>query len=351
MNIFNLPKLSYPISKKKIKYLYKFYDMLAKSELNYELSPMAINDESIPIALFGQQGLPSYTVLSKKTALMYNKYQLDKESTSVFYQSLYRNIYNADNYHKSKGFYDSLASNNTVFNFLDKINVIDEDMKVIVELGCDSGQNLVPFDNGKRKLIGFDFDEVNIEAGKKKWGLDGLQSGDLNTLVQKNDINPDLVILNHVIEHVKDLNETFEILDKIIDNGKLLFIGIPELFVWSEKSNYNIVGTIQLAHNYYFTYDFFINYSYGYGFTLIHKDQKGNLLFRKVKFSDHKAPSHPPDHKTVLGKYNDHVLRFKNEKKTIYKIKSYIKWVLGVFLYIGLYAKIFFTLKRLKFKF
>jgi SAM-dependent methyltransferase len=121
---------------------------------------------------------------------------------------------------------------------------------LIVELGCGSGVNLVPFKEHGAKVLGFDADARTSEVGAA-WGLELRQQDvrhpDFGGLV------PDLVILAHVLEHLEDPRETLVACRQAMNGKGWLYVEVPGLWNLSNPSyGQDLLKYWQVAHTFHF---------------------------------------------------------------------------------------------------
>jgi len=96
----------------------------------------------------------------------------------------------------------------------------------VLDVGCSSGLLL--------KLLKKEgFDVYGIEPNKKAYRMadnkfkNKIFNGDLSQFVKKNKRKFDIIIYNHVFEHIENLNEEVNLIKKIIKSDGLLIVGTP----------------------------------------------------------------------------------------------------------------------------
>lgn len=119
----------------------------------------------------------------------------------------------------------------------------------IVEWGCGGGWNLVPFRNAGWSVVGYDFDSRYVELGRDILGLD---LREIQLMKQRSELLPipDVVLLNHVLEHSVDPRALLEKLRDFSSMSTLIVVGIPLLETirfWHWKPFFHI------AHIHYFS--------------------------------------------------------------------------------------------------
>jgi len=119
----------------------------------------------------------------------------------------------------------------------------------IVEWGCGGGWNLVPFRDAGWETLGFDYDATYISLGREVLGLELRTISDAGStpVITK---PPDVILLNHVLEHALDPVSLFRRLRDLSDGHTMIVVGVPLLETirtWHWKKFYHI------AHIHYFS--------------------------------------------------------------------------------------------------
>ncbi len=124
-----------------------------------------------------------------------------------------------------------------------KIHIEKSDL--IIEIGCNDGANLVPWHKAGYDVIGFDWDDTLLEFGRTK-GL-RLMKGDVS---QSNTLNkrPKLIILSHVLEHLKNPIAELKRYRKLLEPNGYLFIEVPGIKEWGQ----DFLAYFDLEHNFSF---------------------------------------------------------------------------------------------------
>ncbi|KPJ57007.1 hypothetical protein AMJ49_03130 [Parcubacteria bacterium DG_74_2] len=207
--------------------------------------PLCKSENSILIAEKDRYGIPLETVVCENCGLVRSYKQLDERSSEIFYSQYYRKIYNGfsnlDNDLLNKRYEDGAKR---------KIPKPVTKDKIILDLGCGGGWNLIPFCNNGYKCYGFDFDKEFIEYGKKK-GLN-LYLGGVDEVI-KMGIKCDYLRLDQVLEHVDNPIAFLRNLKLVLNNDALIDIYVPplDLLLWGYKDG-NLLDTLQNAHNFLF---------------------------------------------------------------------------------------------------
>ncbi|KGG14177.1 MULTISPECIES: class I SAM-dependent methyltransferase [Prochlorococcus] len=164
-----------------------------------------------------------------------------------FYSSdLYRQIYDDEDL---ENYFDrkvelALSKPSIIFDALNPL-VKFKDKKSILEIGCAGGWNLLQFkNNGYTDIVGFEPGKYYREMGAKKLGLD-IRYGFLEEALKEGK-KYDIIILNHVIEHILNPLEVLNKISRLLEEKGILYLGVPNI------QRYDI-GQIQNAHYWYFS--------------------------------------------------------------------------------------------------
>lgn len=114
-------------------------------------------------------------------------------------------------------------------------------VKTVAEIGCANGINLYGFHLEGIEVFGCDYSPAMIAMGQSM-GMD-LQVGSVELL---GDRKFDLIILSHVLEHLRDpIGEISKIIEHLNEDGAL-YIEVPHAKAF-------FLSSLQNAHLYYFT--------------------------------------------------------------------------------------------------
>ncbi len=173
------------------------------------------------------------------------------ESTiNAFYSSdLYQKIYSNKDLESHFKEMIYLRKKNNIFTTVEKFLAKGKDSKII-EIGCGGGWNLEPFQRfGYKNIIGYEPGNESRKIGIRELKLD-IKEGFIKDVIETGD-KYDLIILNHVIEHLLDPFEVIQSLKKILSDNGILYLGLPNM--------QNLAHTqIQNAHYWYFSPLFFM---------------------------------------------------------------------------------------------
>lgn len=163
--------------------------------------------------------------------LLYASPRLDEASAREFYATEYRKIYGEET--GSHPLRSVLGK--SISGFVKHFGLAP---KCVLEYGCGKGDWLV---------------ELRAVFGCEVYGLDAdpalrseLERLSIET-TRPARFNPDLVIYNHVLEHLRDPVRVLTEARELIAPGGAIFIAVPGLYTWKRPELW------QAAHNYQFT--------------------------------------------------------------------------------------------------
>jgi len=176
-----------------------------------------------------------------------------------FYTNYYRNIHDNPNSSLEDKFKISLNGSiftgNSTYAFLKphiekyKKNHNKEKLKIF-EIGCGYGGNLYNFHQDGEEVFGCDYGEEGLHVAKSK-GMQYMFIGGMNILKPYG--KPDVVIINHVLEHIVDLKAFFKEFKELISENTLVYIGVPSLNSIALRYKLNIYKYFMIYHVWHFT--------------------------------------------------------------------------------------------------
>ncbi len=203
--------------------------------------PLCKSKNFILIAKKDRYAISLETVVCENCGLIRSLKQLDEGSSGIFYSEYYRKIYDP---------LDDLSKERYKREERRRIPKYVTKNKIVLEVGCGGGWNLMPFHKKGYKYYGFDFDKDFIEHGKRE-GLN-LYLGGVDEIIKKN-IRCDYLLLNQVLEHVNNPINFLASLKPLLNKNAIINIYVPslDLLLWGYV-DYDLLGTLQNAHNFLF---------------------------------------------------------------------------------------------------
>ena len=185
-------------------------------------------------------GIPHTMNLCKACGIIYASPRMIEDAYVKFYQDEYRKIYDFG-IDPDKDFELGIRKSEVLQGVLTEH---DKTPRIVFDIGCNSGAWLKPFQDAGAEVYGVDYGIDRIEYGRSK-GLP-VNVGSISELLSFNK-KADLIIMNHVIEHSLDIEQTLKDISKLLSDDGLLYIGVPSVYTW------NLSILFQNAHIYQFT--------------------------------------------------------------------------------------------------
>lgn len=223
------------------------------------------NDFQI-IAQRDRYGLPVTTVICRKCGLLMTNPVMRETDYHDFYRRSYWDLYAFEDY-VADSFFDAQGfSADRIHNNLSK--VLDIKDKTIAEVGCATGGILYKLQQYCARVVGCDYAEKNIARGREM-GLD-LRFGGLDAI---SDAAPDIVVYNHVFEHVFDpRGELRKVLD-LLPEGGAVYLNVPGVFNIRNAYKGDFLFYLQNAHLFHFTAGTLRTVLEQAGFTVVFSDE------------------------------------------------------------------------------
>jgi 2-polyprenyl-3-methyl-5-hydroxy-6-metoxy-1,4-benzoquinol methylase len=221
-------------------------------------------------------GFPNNYVICLKCGTIRQENCLDDSSLRNFYQYFFRKLYRRSGTLNQKFFYRQHRRGLILFELIKNQINLDE-IKTVLDYGCSAGGYLKVFSDIGLKSLGLDYDEDYINFGKNYFGLN-LQFGGLEKIYEN---SFDLIILNHVLEHISRPEEIINSLKKHLNkNGKIL-ISVPNYNNFFYRKNQPISAQFHIAHIFLYSPKTLLNLMSNLGFISIYSNQKIDAIFHK----------------------------------------------------------------------
>ena len=286
------------------------------SKINYELCSCEVCYSKDYKTIFSNDryGINQKTCYCNKCGFVFSNPRMSEEYAKFFYNSdFYRILYDGitenftendlykNAFEELKNYKPALPKKPNFTKYYDQlyfdfINNQISDYETVLDIGTGRGKKLIDFSSIGKKAEGIEpsrtYNKLHVELGLNS------QVGFLN------DINKqyDLVVISHVLEHLTNLNEVVNKLEKI--TKKYLFIEVP--------GHMKHLQSIQNAHNFYFSSNTLNHFVLNNKFKLIKIDY---VLDNEFILALYKKSN----------KNENYEFNYKNEKKIIKKIyKKYL---------------------------
>ena len=263
---------------------------LAKQSFNNALRDGLMHEIEVECPVCGEQkfedfcaidriGLKVQSVMCSRCPTIYSRKRFDEASLEIFYSKYYREMYSGSSVPTDKWFEDQILSGRKILNQLNDLAVIEGGLagKRVLEIGCGSGGILIPFKEIGAEVVGIDFDDTYMDAGRKR----GLNLIGQSIYEFQSEKKFDLIILKDVLEHLPDLNVVLQKLNTLLSESGSIYIQVPT-FEGLEFLGYqnDYLRYFQNAHIVHFS-EASLNYVFAKnGFIASYSDINGLAVFK-----------------------------------------------------------------------
>jgi CDP-glycerol glycerophosphotransferase (TagB/SpsB family)/2-polyprenyl-3-methyl-5-hydroxy-6-metoxy-1,4-benzoquinol methylase len=255
--------------------LAEFLGKLDSGEYRTQSSPCICGThDDLLISQIDRYGIPLDTVLCRKCGLMRSDPYYTPETLESFYKNEYRPLYSGGAESTDKFFEDQQGAGREILSY---VGSGLPGRAVVLEVGAGAGGILEPFAAAGHEVHGCDFGAEYIRYGRNL-GLD-LHEGDMTVL--ESFPKADLLILNHLLEHIPDPVSFLEKARSLLKPDGLLFIGVPGLILYPVKYRSKLLYYLQNAHAWHFCLETLRFTASRAGFRLVSGDERIFALFRQ----------------------------------------------------------------------
>lgn len=198
------------------------------------------SSDSATVTSKDRYGFDYRMALCRKCGLMYANPRFTKDAYKKFYRNEYRKIYDMNGMDHECEFADGV---NSGLSLKELLSGYERFPKTVFDIGCNSGSWLKAFQDAGADVLGVDYDDRAVLYGNEH-GIPIL-SGGLDEL-EATGKKADLIILNHVLEHFSDLEDSLLRIRNLLNPDGMLFVGVPGLYI------YDLRFLFQNAHTYQF---------------------------------------------------------------------------------------------------
>lgn len=289
--------------------------------------PCAIcgSEHSEAVAQRDRYGLPMTTVICRECGLLMTNPVMREADYLDFYRTSYWDLYAFEDYFADSFFRAQGFSGDRIRQNLAKVMDIGD--KTIAEVGCATGGILHALRPHCVRVAGADYAERNLAKGRAM-GLD-LRFGGLDAI---RDTNPDIVIYNHVMEHIYDPHAELRRVLELLPEGGAVYLEVPGIFNIRNAYKGDFLFYLQNAHLFHFTADTLRTVVEQAGFKVIYADEIAVVIGQKVR----NAVQNLPD---LSQNYNNTIrfLRQSEQRRWLYRLKrDPKKLLLGALQAVGL---------------
>ncbi len=222
-------------------------------------------------------GLYVPTVICKDCGLVQINPRMNQESYSEFYDSEYRKLYSGEEFPSEDYLKNRQLHGKAILKLVEKQYNKPCKNKFVVEIGTGAGGILQVFKERGNEVFGVDLGSEYINYGKAR-GLN-LRIGTVDDL-NKLKIKPDIVIYNHVLEHIMNPVKELKKLRKNLKSTSIVYIEVPGINNLTKSYNLDLLKYIQNAHTYYFSLKTLKNIGDKAGFTCVYGNEEINSIFK-----------------------------------------------------------------------
>jgi 2-polyprenyl-3-methyl-5-hydroxy-6-metoxy-1,4-benzoquinol methylase len=185
------------------------------------------------------------TKLCRACGLMRSDPYYDDTTLDSFYAYYYRRLYSGIECCTEEFFAQQQATGQSIFASVKaQLGAIRR-----VDVGCGAGGVLLPFAEAGATVEGCDHDWSYLAVGRKH-GLPLVQGG-IEALTTR---DADLVILSHVLEHVRDPVALLMALSPLLGPGGCVAVAVPGVFlIWRDYGD--LAFYLQNAHCWHYCLD------------------------------------------------------------------------------------------------
>ena len=224
------------------------------------------------VAGHDRYGIDLITVLCSKCGLLRSDPYYTQETLSSFYAQEYRRLYSNEK-KCSQTFFEDQNSIGT--RVLDRINT-EVKGRTVFEIGCGAGGILKVFQDAGAEVSGCDYDQDYLEFGRQQ-GLELLHGG---ISAMKRSTRADIVILNHVLEHVVEPGFFLKQIRAVMKEDALLYLSVPCIETIPEWYEYDLYTYLQNAHVFNYSCVTIVSLLKSTGFSLYKKVGLDSFIFK-----------------------------------------------------------------------
>lgn len=199
-------------------------------------------------------GLYHNVVICRRCGLIQANPRLTQNAYNDFYNLEYRKLYFGKDYSNIEDYFNGqYQRGDIIYSFIEKHGELKKPLSesFVLEVGCGAGGILMYFREKGCRVAGIDLGEEYLSFGREKYGLN-LYAGNLATVSLKE--KPDVIIYNHVFEHLLNPNEELEYIQNTLSSqGGVLYIAVPGVKNLMNSYGRDFLQSLQNAHVYYFS--------------------------------------------------------------------------------------------------
>lgn len=246
---FRLAGRGYKLSPEQEKYIRQVNEKVASGEYRMVPKPCPCGaDDDDLLATRDRYGFVFNTVICKKCGTIRANPYFDEEALRNFYSNEFDRIYRSV-YKDEQDYYRQRAAHGRrIIRYL-RLNGIDTKNRVVYEIGCAGGGLLEVFRNAGCTVKGADYNVGMIQQGQQR-GLNLVVGG---VECFRDDPPADIVILNHVLEHITDPVGFLRQARDLLKEDGVMYVEVPTIETIRSTYRHNIFNYLQNAHVFCFS--------------------------------------------------------------------------------------------------
>ncbi len=298
------PRAGDPEIKDSRELLAEISDLLRTTpgaRLVHECCPLCGAESALLISEKAGNGLPLPVQICDDCGLVYAGHFFSDDFAGTYYSKYYnrfknKNLSPADLFAKRTAPEAYCWKRQTFIR--EVLGARYNEIRRVMEPGCNDGCNLYPYLRDGLAVVGSDFDDFRMDAGRAV-GIN-IHRGGPAVLLEK-ETPADLLIFSHFLAHVVDVNAVLEISRGLLRPGGFLYIETPglrmnriaadPLRVDGHSSGNDFLGFYQFEFNYVFDLETLRLFLGRHGFQLVAGDEVIRSLF--VRSNEAGAPVLP----------------------------------------------------------
>lgn len=221
-------------------------------------------------------GLPTNLVLCRQCSLVRTDPVLDDASLAEFYEQEFGPLHRGSREPTDNYLSYVRRAGHEIHSFISEALCTGK-VERVLEIGCATGANLLPFHADGKAVLGFDYDENYLSVGVDQ-GMD-LRYGDYQSEVPHE--SQDLVILSHVLEHLTTPVEALQEIVSRIAVGGHLYVEVPGVFSISRRWKHTPVLYHQNDHIFHYHSRYLRTLFESLGLEVLHCDEWCRVVVRK----------------------------------------------------------------------
>lgn len=224
----------------------------------------------------GRYGIQIPVKICLECGLIQTNPRFDEESAQKFYENEYRQLYNLAS--PQERFENQYNRSQDIFQYLQR--GLDKEIEelTVLEIGCGYGGMLKYFQEQGCDVIGCDLDKDVVQFAQSK-ELTAVTADVRGLSLEK---NPDIIILDDVLEHLINPGEVLSYISGEYPIGTSVYIefpGVKRLGVFNKSYDCDFLQYIHIAHTHHFTLTTLNNLMKSEGYGIITGNEQVQGLF------------------------------------------------------------------------